>query len=119
MKQPGRVPEEGIADVRRAIELGPGSRELYRDAARLHAIAARQRSEFIEPALDCVAQAIAHGTDPAEIGREMLMAPLTGQPRFRTLISQPASTGPPIKAVRLLDPIRGEVVPWIPAGPLP
>lgn len=102
----GHVPGPGIADIEMAIELGPVTAGLYRDAAVLHALVARQAPSHVEPALLCMQKAVDLGQDPAALASDRALIALYEEPQFQALIKQPSSPHPPQKPNRLLDPVN-------------
>ena len=58
------VPAAAVTAASRAIEIGPCTRELYRDVASLYAIAAKRDPALVPTAVGYVKKAIERGIDP-------------------------------------------------------
>ena len=107
---PPPVSESALADIGRALEMGPGSQELYHAAAVLFADAARDGSPGdpkanVRQALLCVRQAVACGMDPDQIRNDpIISAALQADPEFKTALAAPALSVGPVFAHRLVNP---------------
>lgn len=99
------VPRQGLADIQKAISLmkTPAS-EVYWTAAHVCAFASSYESDWVEPTLDCLEQALALGRDTKQLNRTHFQA-LENSPRFQRLIQQPTRPIPGKEAVRLVDPV--------------
>ncbi len=95
----------GLADVRRAIALGPAGGELLLNAARLCAVAARHDPRQVPAALDYLEQSLDSGADPAQLARNSTFSALHQHPRFGALCQRTLVPHPAAKAVRLLAPV--------------
>jgi eukaryotic-like serine/threonine-protein kinase len=91
----------GIADAEKAIAIGPANAELCFDAACLHALAGQ-----FDSALSHLNQAIELGLDPHSLHTEHLFDPIREMAEFKVLTANRAPSAAPIKAVRLVDPIK-------------
>ena len=99
-----RCLEAGIKDIRRAIERGPVTAELYVDAARLCGVAARQSSQWVAPALEYARLAVKAGYDSRKLKADRFLAPLRTEWKFINPAEMSPSS-PTQQAPRLLDPI--------------
>ncbi len=96
---------DGILDIERAIQIGPASPELYRDAAFLYALGPTSAIQR-ELVLKNLRLAVAAGLPPASIKSDPILARFSHDPDFRELLnSSPLSRrGPAIPlAVSPLD----------------
>jgi serine/threonine protein kinase/Tfp pilus assembly protein PilF len=121
------LPLQSLADVDQALQLGPPSAALYRDAALLYAQAASdefrrgaaslnaplvtallfQRGETQrQRALFLLRQAIASGEPPVSFRRSSLLRTALERPAFAALIAEQRSQSLPQPGLRLLDPIE-------------
>jgi tetratricopeptide (TPR) repeat protein len=85
------VPREAFLHVRRALEMGPPSAELYRDAASLYAIAARQDSTLVPQTIEYVQKAVEYGMTPKYFLSSVEFAPFRQDKRFETALAAPQS----------------------------
>jgi tetratricopeptide (TPR) repeat protein len=95
------IARSGLADVQRAIALGPGTADLYRTSASLAAL-----TGATEDALRYLQQAVELGQDPRFLRSNPTFALLRNHPQFQALLGKPSPTTPPRQAVRLVDPVR-------------
>ena len=95
--------KEGIADAKRAIDLGSPSAELYYDAACLCATAAGVEPRWAEPAFQFLTDALRQGYDPGCLESDAFFAPWWDQPAFKKLAhgDRPQQPLPPTQ--RLVD----------------
>jgi tetratricopeptide (TPR) repeat protein len=80
----------GIADVQKAIGLGPASAELSLDAARLYSVAARLEDCWVMPALAHLEESLKQGTNPANECRNWVYDPFRKDAHFQKLANRPA-----------------------------
>ncbi len=99
------VPPEAFFHVRRAVELSPPSADLYRDVAKLCAVAARGDATRIESAIEYLEKGLLYGLDPQAMGKEPAFAALAGNPAFERLRTQKAASSPATRAAYLVDPL--------------
>lgn len=64
MSEPGYVPEAGLKDIARAIELGPVSRNLYCEAAMIGVAATQVDDRWKSLTVEYLKQAVDHGFRP-------------------------------------------------------
>jgi tetratricopeptide (TPR) repeat protein len=105
-KDPEHVPEAGLADIRRALQLGLATAELYYHAACLCALVAEANDQELDPALDYLEKAIALGRNPQALEEDGAFASLHKNPRFQALVRSPPAPQPMPSVSRLLDPIN-------------
>ncbi len=119
------MPAEGLREIESAIASSPRPvpAALYRDAARLYALAARnaagspieasptetagvksRQQGYLEQALRAAEQATEQGWDPDTLRNDAALSLLRTQGRFRALRPQPAPARHAPNAVLLLDP---------------
>jgi serine/threonine protein kinase/Tfp pilus assembly protein PilF len=108
------VPVIGFQSMRRAIQLGPRSPELFADAARLAIIQHERHGKVVsdtqklflakEP-LDYLQNALELGLDPRLLERDPSFRYLQQNPRFLELIHRSVPRSPVQEAIRILDPI--------------
>jgi Flp pilus assembly protein TadD len=96
-------PHTGIADIERAIDLGPTTAELYFDAARLYAVATRTKPTQIEPALQAIEHALDYGWPPQELTDNVFQG-VRDDPQFRKLLANTPASQPSTRAIRAIDP---------------
>ncbi len=101
------IPLQALEDVEQALQLGPKTSALYRDAAILYARAADEdpRHSHFERALFYLRQAITAGERPAKFGPSPSLSEALRGPKFVTLLGSqppPSSHQPDL---RLIDPI--------------
>jgi hypothetical protein len=96
----------GIDDAHEAIAKGTASAELYFDAARLCALAARVEQSWGTIALNHVEESINQGFDPGACKIDALLAPVRKEARFQKLVNR-LPTGRPLPPTRrIIDPIK-------------
>jgi serine/threonine protein kinase/Tfp pilus assembly protein PilF len=99
--------QQGLADLRKAVALGPDSAELYVNAARLCALAGRRDPSLLAPGLGYLIKAVKLGADAGRLTTDRALEPLTQDPTFRALtLEQPAQARAVPASTRLLDPAR-------------
>jgi tetratricopeptide (TPR) repeat protein len=104
------IPEAALEDMRRAVEIGPGDRVMYRYAAEMYAFAARddlppdrtgraaQSLSFLRKAYDC-------GEDAQSLGDlPIFKAVLSSFSEFQSLRQAPQRPLVSAKNLRLIDP---------------
>jgi serine/threonine protein kinase/Tfp pilus assembly protein PilF len=101
-------PKDALADIRRALDLGPGTADMYHTAARLCAIAIHVDNDpaWREAALHYARQAADYGLPPKLLASDNLFRPLSNDPQFQELVTRAPPTKTPPQAPRLLDPVR-------------
>jgi serine/threonine protein kinase len=77
------IPEAGIQDIRRALEVGSTSPDLSLTAAHLCAVAAWREPKWFLTALTYFRQAIDDGLDPAQLNRDHYLVGLLKRPELR------------------------------------
>ncbi len=103
---PQRIPEQGLADIRKAIELGPLTAPLFMTAARLCVIASNSDPTLVSESLDYLEKAIDLGLPPKDVEADFLFHDLKTSPRFQALLNKPPSPDCFQIPVRLVDPIQ-------------
>ncbi len=97
---------EAVADMRKALELGPPTAELYQDAARLCAIMAGWDGRLAEEGLRCIQKAIEYGRTPEFLaGDQILQMGLGKLPGYANALNVPASGRVAVPAERAIDPV--------------
>ena len=103
---PQSFPEQGLADIRKAIELGPLTAPLLHNAARLCAIGSKNDPTLVSEALDHLEQGIDLGFPPNKLAADFLFHDFTTMPRFQALVNKPSFLDRLQNPVRLVDPIQ-------------
>ena len=96
-------PQTGLADLDRAIELGPRSRELYFDAACLNAVAPATANRR-EIAADYLVEAIKLGLPADAVANEPLFDSCRDAPKVIAALSAPRRPQTAAPVVRLTPP---------------
>jgi tetratricopeptide (TPR) repeat protein len=104
--QKGVVPRQGLADIQRALEIGPVYANLYLDAAYLGAHAAAVEPAWNERTYFYLEQAIFHGEDPKALAGNPSFAAFWNQPRFVRLVTTTKPQHERKAPQLLLDPVR-------------
>jgi tetratricopeptide (TPR) repeat protein len=99
------VPESAVVHAQKAAELAPPSAEAYRHAAIVFACAAKERPELIEPAIQYLEKAVAHGLNPASLRTHPAFSALSRQVAFQALLSKPPGREPSVAPAYLVDPL--------------
>lgn len=101
------IPAQALEDMEQALQLGPKTSALYRDAAMLYALAAGDdlHHSHFERALSYLRQAVAAGEPPARFDPFPSLAEAFKQPEFELLLSchLPQTSLQP--DLRLIDPV--------------
>jgi serine/threonine protein kinase/Flp pilus assembly protein TadD len=111
--EPAYLPRAGLEDVAAALALGPETADLHYDAARLYARAAEHTDQakaadtWPRHALAHLEAAVGLGQSPALLRKDSRFRALKDLPAFGELCRQPVPPTPPVRAVRLLDPLAG------------
>ncbi len=105
-----RIPASWLADLDQALSLGPASADLYLDAARLYALAARADRQWIEPALACLEKCVACRQLPQPSLKDTTFSALQAEAGFQDLLKRLPSPLLPDRILSLLDPLTGEPV---------
>jgi serine/threonine protein kinase/Flp pilus assembly protein TadD len=100
-----RIPEQGLRDIHKAIELGPLTAPLFQYAARLSALTSKNELSSVPQTLDYLEKAIDLGLPPETVAADFLFHDLKSNPRFKALLKKPPSPDGFQDAVRLVDPI--------------
>jgi hypothetical protein len=100
------IPKQGLADIRKAIELGPLTAPLFLVAARLCAIGAKSDPSLVLESLEYLEKAVDLGLPPKDLGADFLFQDLKTSPRFQALLNKPPSPDRFQSPVRLVDPIQ-------------
>jgi tetratricopeptide (TPR) repeat protein len=99
-----------LADIEKAIRLGPGTADLYRDAARLYAVAALlglSDRNLPKRGVQHLAKAVDLGCALRELrGDPILRAGLGGGPQFDGILNRRGPGRPAGRIVRCPDPIE-------------
>jgi serine/threonine protein kinase/Tfp pilus assembly protein PilF len=98
--------QAGMADIVRAIELGPPSAELYFDAARLHGRAAQDAPAHKKAVLNYLQEAIARNFDARRLLTDPCFSALAKDDAFKKLAQTPPPAQTPPRAVRIVDPVK-------------
>ncbi|HTU22550.1 MAG TPA: protein kinase [Gemmataceae bacterium] len=102
------IPRQALQDLEQALQLGPRSSALYRDAAVLYALAAEddpQQGQF-ERALSYLRQAIATGEAPAKFDQFPSLRDALKRPEFVVLLSSSLPQASPQPDLHLIDPVQ-------------
>jgi serine/threonine protein kinase len=102
---PRKIPEQGLADIRRAIELGPLNAPLFRYAASLSALVSKNDASLVPETLSYLEKAIDLGLPPKEVATDFLFHDLKANPRFKALLNKVPSPDRFQDPARLVDPI--------------
>ncbi|HZU38527.1 MAG TPA: serine/threonine-protein kinase, partial [Gemmataceae bacterium] len=100
--------EQGVADMREAIHLGPATARLYLDAARLHGFLMPTQPQHKIAVLHCLQRALQLGLDPGYLKRDWVFFPLRRDPDFEALEAKPSSKTKAPEPTLLLDPITDQ-----------
>ncbi len=98
--------QAGMEDITRAVEIGPASAELYFDAARLHALAAKTDPFQKEVTLRYLRQAVDMKFNPSQLALDRTFSALAGDAAFQKLQETPPPTESPPRAVRFVNPVQ-------------
>jgi serine/threonine protein kinase len=102
---PQRIPEQGLADIRKAIDLGPVTAPLFVDAARICALASKSNSALMAETLDYLEKAIELGFPPKDLETDFLFHDLKTNSRFQAFLNKPPLPDAFQNPVQLVDPI--------------
>jgi hypothetical protein len=100
--------QAGMADIARAIELGPPSAELYFDAARLHGLAADTDPGQKDATLRHLQEAVARNLDPRQLADPCFSA-VENDAAFKKLEKTPRPAQAPPRAVHIVNPVKDAV----------
>jgi serine/threonine protein kinase/Flp pilus assembly protein TadD len=103
---------KGLADVEKALELGPGHAELYHLAGLLCALRAGacRDERALKQGLDYLARAVAAGEDPARLAENPEFQPFRDEAAFKALLQRrPAGHVQPTRLTRVVDPLQDRV----------
>ena len=102
------IPPQALEDLKQALQLGPKTSALYRDAAILYAQDALDNSHrsHYERALSYLRQAIAAGEAPAKFAPFPSLREALKRPEFASLLASPPSQAFSQPDLRLIDPVE-------------
>jgi len=104
-RDPRKTPDQGLADIRKAIELGPVTAPLLWDAGRLSWLAAQNNPRQAAKTLDYLNEAIDCGLNPKSLEDDFIFHDLKNDDRFQALIQRPHLANQFQNAQKLVDPI--------------
>jgi tetratricopeptide (TPR) repeat protein len=99
------IPEDMLVDMRKAVGIGPVSRALAYDAARLLGLALKDRPELRDDVIQYLRQAIERGQDARQAGREYAFNRLKSDEGFRSLLSIQSGREQTPQELQLIDPL--------------
>jgi len=99
------IPKTAFVHAARAIQIGPGTADLYHLVAALYAMAAKQDPVLIQPAIGYVGKSVELGFDPKAFTSDIAYSALQKEPAFRDAVRKAPSAFYSAKAVPLLDPL--------------
>jgi len=105
-QNPRFVLRQGLADIRKAIELGPVSAPLFWDAARLSCLVAKEDPLQNVETFHYLNEAVDHGLDPRQLESDFLFSGIRKDARFEALRQKSCNPDRYQKAHRLVDPIQ-------------
>jgi tetratricopeptide (TPR) repeat protein len=102
------IPPSALEDIEQALQLGPKTAALYRDAAVLYAQAAEDdpRYSHLERALSFLRQAIAAGEPPAKFHLNRSLREALKYPEFAALLGSQPPQASSQEELRLIDPVE-------------
>lgn len=100
LSYPGRGTGRGVADIRKALALGPATTDMLRLAAWLHAEAGDKTS-----ALNYLKLAIESGQDPLPLMKDTPFRTMRDDTDFQELLRTVKPKSEPSKSTRLVDPV--------------
>ena len=108
-KKAQSVPDfRAVADIQKALQIGPGSAELHMGAARIFAACSRKEPALADAAIEQLDLAVQNGQNPATLRADVnLTSVLDKKPRFLEIAGRPATPESiPSKQLKLLEPKR-------------
>jgi tetratricopeptide (TPR) repeat protein len=101
------IPPQALEDMEQALQSGPTTSALYRDAAILYAQAAKDdpRQAHFERALFFLRQAIAAGESAAQFNLSPALTDALKRPEFAALLQSQPPQASPSPELRLIDPV--------------
>lgn len=102
------LPSQTLADVEEALQSGPTTSALYRDAAVLYGLAAQdeKKPELFERALSYLRQALAGGCLAEDFQLSSSLTQALKRPEFASLLERDPLQATPQPELRLLDPVE-------------
>jgi serine/threonine protein kinase len=94
----------GLADIQKAIAIGPNSAELFANAARIMAYAARKDDSKIEPALSCLREAVNLGYNLHSVRTDTAFSAISKHAVFSELIASAVAGSTPARSTRIVNP---------------
>jgi tetratricopeptide (TPR) repeat protein len=94
----------GLADIQKALAIGPSSAELFANAARIMAYAARKDDSKIEPALSCLREAVNLGYNLQSVRNDHFFSAISKHPVFAELVASAVSRSAPARSTRIVNP---------------
>jgi serine/threonine protein kinase len=102
----GKSVQAGMADISRAIELGPTSAEMYFDAARLHGLAAKEDPFQKKATLNYLQEAVARNFDARQLALDTCLTAVKDDAAFLELQKSPPPAQASPRAIRIVDPVK-------------
>lgn len=91
--------------MRKALTLGPVTRMLAYDAARLFALGMQRRPELKADLLSCLTRAVELGHNPGMFERELLFQSIKDDDAFKKIVAMKPGPFPVSLELQLLDPL--------------
>lgn len=102
------VAPQALADIRRAVEIGPDAADLHLDAARIICRSGSWDQDKRAAALQQIEQAVRIGADPSGLAKDPFWPQLHDDPDLARLVSGPPPSAQPTRPLRIYDPLRNE-----------
>jgi serine/threonine protein kinase/Tfp pilus assembly protein PilF len=98
------------ADLTKALEIGPATMELHRDAGWVWTTASAYEPSDAETAIQHLKDAVKLGYDPKHLAKDNVLTPLLGNPAFQGLMKAQGTPVRPLPpTLRLVDPLKGQL----------
>jgi serine/threonine protein kinase len=107
-KVPCPIPKLGMADLEKAIAIGPASAALYVDLARLHAVSAASDPSYKAAALADLREAVQLGQNLQGLRQDGYLKSIQHDPKFGMLVLQSSTNSISDDFPRIVNPYLGD-----------
>lgn len=103
------LPRDAMADIERALEIGPETGHVHFLAALIYAAAAEEDDDYAQGAIEHIDAALRLGLDPSIVAKSPSFQVLRSHPRFATLLGRTQTSPEKYLSVMFKDPLEGKV----------
>ena len=99
------LPQDAFDQAKRAAEIGPPSTDLYRDVAKLFAVAARKDAKLLPLAIQYAEKALECGLSPQTFRTDSAFSAIQQSPAIEDILAKASPAARPSQANHVVDPL--------------